>query len=186
MSEYSFSKYLKELREQKNLTIAKLAEDSGVSHTYVSMLENDKRKPTEKVINSLSHALGENEEEAELLKSNMTILSNEDALKVFNKEVERKTNYIVDIMKNSNVISDLRDQVKNAAMTLNLNNILDYFDKKEEVRITNEKRMSGKFVSPDEDIRGIEIHLDGSSLSDEEVKALEYLVLGIQKRRNEK
>ena len=82
------------------------------------------------------------------------------------------------------MISDLREQLKNAEMTLNLNHALNYFTKKEEVRLVHEKRSSGDFVSPDEDLRGIAITLDGKDLTIEEVKALEYLLLGIQKRRN--
>ena len=73
MSEISFSKYLKELREEKNLTIAKLAEKSGVSHTYVSMLERGKRKPTENIIEALSIALGDDAAEADQLKTNMQV-----------------------------------------------------------------------------------------------------------------
>ncbi|MPM48818.1 hypothetical protein SDC9_95545 [bioreactor metagenome] len=184
MSEISFSKYLKELREEKNLTIAKLAEKSGVSHTYVSMLERGKRKPTTNIIEALSNALGDNEEEADLFKTNMEIFSNEDVLKILNDEVEERSNNIVNIIKSSNVISDLRAQLKNAEMTLNLNHALNYFTKKEEVRLVHEKRSAGDFVSPDEDLRGIAITLDGKDLTIEEVKALEYLVLGIQKRRN--
>lgn len=186
MSEISFSKYLKELREEKNLTIAKLAEKSGVSHTYVSMLERGKRKPTTNIIEALSNALGDNEEEAGLFKTNMEIFSNEDVLKILNDEVEERSNNIVNIIKSSNVISDLRAQLKNAEMTLNLNHALNYFTKKEEVRLVHEKRSAGDFVSPDEDLRGIAITLDGKDLTIEEVKALEYLVLGIQKRRNSK
>ena len=81
MSEISFSKYLKELREEKNLTIAKLAEKSGVSHTYVSMLERGKRKPTENIIEALSIALGDDAAEADQLKTNMQVYSNEDVLR---------------------------------------------------------------------------------------------------------
>ena len=184
MSEISFSKYLKELREEKNLTIAKLAEKSGVSHTYVSMLERGKRKPTENIIEALSIALGDDAAEADQLKTNMQVYSNEDVLKILNEEVAERSSHNVHIIKTTNMISDLREQLKNAEMTLNLNHALNYFTKKEELRLVHEKRSSGDFVSPDEDLRGIAITLDGKDLTIEEVKALEYLVLGIQKRRN--
>lgn len=193
MSQHNFAAYLREIRKGKNLTMVELSKAAGVSQSYLSQLENGKSLPTDAVVNKLLIGLTTSVEEQNEIKVEMNnrILLDEsskalDELGAKDSKFTDGDTLLSNLVKQANAITEWNFKIDRANKTVNLNNILDYFDKKEEVRITNEKRMAGKFVSPDDDIRGIEIHLDGSSLSDEEVKALEYLVLGLQKRRNEK
>ncbi|WP_238652337.1 helix-turn-helix domain-containing protein [Paenibacillus piscarius] len=55
-----FGKYLKKLRNERGLTLAQLAEASKVSHSYLSQIENGKKKnfPSSEVLINLSGPLG--------------------------------------------------------------------------------------------------------------------------------
>ncbi|WP_181884622.1 helix-turn-helix domain-containing protein [Neobacillus piezotolerans] len=55
-----FGSYIKKLRKDKGLTLAKLAELSGVSHPYISQIENGKLKsfPSSEVLIKLAKHLG--------------------------------------------------------------------------------------------------------------------------------
>lgn len=54
-----FGKYLKTKREEKNLSMNKLGELTGVTGMYISQLENGKRdKPSIEVLQKLSKSLG--------------------------------------------------------------------------------------------------------------------------------
>jgi len=49
---------LRELRDSRDLTQARLAELSGVSQTYISELELGKKQPTVLILRKLAKALG--------------------------------------------------------------------------------------------------------------------------------
>jgi transcriptional regulator with XRE-family HTH domain len=57
-SHEALGKAIRELRKEKHLSQAKLAERSGLHVTYVSGLENGARNPTWTVLSALSAALG--------------------------------------------------------------------------------------------------------------------------------
>jgi DNA-binding XRE family transcriptional regulator len=50
--------YLKARRKEKGLTITQLSEISGVSHPYISQIENDKFKPSPDILKKLVGPLG--------------------------------------------------------------------------------------------------------------------------------
>lgn len=54
----SISKRIKTFREEKGLSIRQLATGSGMSHTYISSIENGKHQPSVTALNSISDALG--------------------------------------------------------------------------------------------------------------------------------
>ena len=50
---------IKELREKSNMSIRKLASQSGVSYSYLSLLESGKKdNPSAKVLKKIAQALG--------------------------------------------------------------------------------------------------------------------------------
>lgn len=53
-----FGEYLRELRKEKGLTLTQLSEISGVSHPYISQIENDKFKPSPDILKKLAGPLG--------------------------------------------------------------------------------------------------------------------------------
>lgn len=53
----NFSNMLLSLRKDKNLTMVKLSEQSNLSQSYISQLENDRKKPTTEAIKSLASGL---------------------------------------------------------------------------------------------------------------------------------
>lgn len=60
-----FGNFLKEIREQKELSVRKASEKIGISHTYLDSLEKGfdprtkkERKPTPEVLKKLSKGLG--------------------------------------------------------------------------------------------------------------------------------
>lgn len=60
-----FGEYLRSLRQEKGLTLTKLAEESGVSHPYLSQIENGKKNnyPSSEVLIKLAGPLGVDYEE---------------------------------------------------------------------------------------------------------------------------
>lgn len=44
---YEFANYLKEVRTSRKITLVDLAKIAGTSNSYLSQLENAKRKPSE-------------------------------------------------------------------------------------------------------------------------------------------
>jgi transcriptional regulator with XRE-family HTH domain len=63
----SFGEELRKIRKDKNLSIRKVGELSGISHAYLSQIENGKRpKPKPEIINKLSKAL--NQDYVELME----------------------------------------------------------------------------------------------------------------------
>ncbi len=57
MSEETFGKYLNKLRTSRGLTTKQLEIKSGVSNSYISQLENNKRVPKPAILKKLSNAL---------------------------------------------------------------------------------------------------------------------------------
>jgi HTH-type transcriptional regulator, competence development regulator len=56
-----FGQYVKEIRKTKGLSLREAAKRSGVSHPYLSQLENGKNdKPSLEIINKLAKGLGVN------------------------------------------------------------------------------------------------------------------------------
>ncbi|WP_158289463.1 helix-turn-helix domain-containing protein [Paenibacillus flagellatus] len=55
-----FGSYLRSLREKKGLTLSKIAQLSGVSHPYLSQIENGKVKgvPSPEILKKLAEPLG--------------------------------------------------------------------------------------------------------------------------------
>ena len=50
--------FLKELRIKNNLTIMQVEVKAGVSNSYISLIERNKRKPSVKILNKLAKAYG--------------------------------------------------------------------------------------------------------------------------------
>ncbi len=90
---------LKALRTARNLTIDQLAEISGLSKGYISLLENNKRQPSSEVLSVLSQSLnvkitelideGEVSYDLEALLSIMSALSEEDRREVLRDAAAR-------------------------------------------------------------------------------------------------
>lgn len=193
MNQHNFATYLRKIRKSKQLTMVELSKAAGVSQSYLSQLENGKSLPTEAVVNKLLIGLANSVEEQNELQVEMNnrILLDESSKTL--GELEAKESKITDgnillkkLIGQANAISEWNEKINAANKTVNLNNVLNYFKINEEVRSANEKRMSGKFGGMEEDVRRIVIELDDKPLSEEEVKALEYLVIGIQKKRTKK
>ncbi|MGG1520213.1 helix-turn-helix transcriptional regulator [Paenibacillus oryzisoli] len=55
--QYIFGNILKQIRENRGISQEKLAFDSSLDRTYISMLERGKRKPTINTIFSICNAL---------------------------------------------------------------------------------------------------------------------------------
>lgn len=58
MDQESIGGYLKSIRKQRGLTLTKLAEVSGVSHPYISQIENNKFTPSPEILRKLADPLG--------------------------------------------------------------------------------------------------------------------------------
>lgn len=193
MNEFHFANYLREIRKKKKMTMVELSKVTGVSQSYLSQLENGKSLPTDSIVSKLLSGLTDSIAEQDEIKKEMNnrILLDESSKTL--SELEAKSSQLTEgnillskLMGQANAISEWNGKLDTANKTVNLNNVLNYFKKNEEVQTTIEKSLSGKFLGPEVDIRKIVIELDGQPLSNEEVKALEYLVIGIQKNRNKK
>ncbi|MDQ1910281.1 helix-turn-helix transcriptional regulator [Paenibacillus sp. GD4] len=53
----TFGQQLQHLRKQRDMTLRKLAEKSGVSYSLIQSIERDERVPTKEAILSLARAL---------------------------------------------------------------------------------------------------------------------------------
>ena len=193
MNEFHFANYLREIRKKKKMTMVELSKVTGVSQSYLSQLENGKSLPTDSIVSKLLSGLTDSIAEQDEIKKEMNnrILLDESSKTL--SELEAKSSQLTEgnillskLTGQANAISEWNGKLDTANKTVNLNNVLNYFKKNEEVQTTIEKSLSGKFLGPEVDIRKIVIELDGQPLSNEEVKALEYLVIGIQKNRNKK
>lgn len=58
LSMKEYGKWLKELRKEKGMTLVGLAEPSGVSHAYLSQIENGQFKPSSEFLEKLAGPLG--------------------------------------------------------------------------------------------------------------------------------
>ncbi|MDB6353637.1 helix-turn-helix transcriptional regulator [Trichococcus sp. K1Tr] len=193
MNEIHFANYLREIRKKKKMTMVELSKVTGVSQSYLSQLENGKSLPTDSIVSKLLSGLTDSIAEQDEIKKEMNnrILLDESSKTL--SDLEAKSSQLTEgnillskLTSQANAISEWNGKLDTANKTVNLNNVLNYFKKNEEVQTTIEKSLSGKFLGPEVDIRKIAIELDGQPLSNEEVKALEYLVIGIQKNRNKK
>lgn len=77
----TFGQKLKELRVSKNIGIKPLAKKLGISYTYISHLENERKTPSYEFIKKLSKYFKTNEEELKLLSGKLP----EDVLNIFYK-----------------------------------------------------------------------------------------------------
>lgn len=53
----TFGQKIESLRKQRNMTLRKLAEKSGISYSLIQSMVNDQRVPTQEAIHSLARAL---------------------------------------------------------------------------------------------------------------------------------
>lgn len=58
MSNKEIGKHIRSLRKKQGITITQLAEKSGVSHSYISQIENGKFNPSPEILRKLSEPLG--------------------------------------------------------------------------------------------------------------------------------
>lgn len=63
----TFGQKLEQLRKQRNMTLRKLAEKSGISYSLIQFMVKDERIPTKEAIHSLARAL-QYEDTEELLR----------------------------------------------------------------------------------------------------------------------
>lgn len=76
MSPTNLGSYLKTIREGKNVTVRKLAELINFSPTYISSVENNKKKnPSQKFLEAYIYGLAETIEEIREIKRNVNSLS---------------------------------------------------------------------------------------------------------------
>jgi transcriptional regulator with XRE-family HTH domain len=52
-----FSKKLKEIRQQRDISLRKLGEKAGVSYSILNSIENGRFQPSKEIVISLAHAL---------------------------------------------------------------------------------------------------------------------------------
>jgi transcriptional regulator with XRE-family HTH domain len=52
-----FSKKLKELRQQRDISLRKLGEKAGISYSILSSIENGRLQPSKEMVISLAYAL---------------------------------------------------------------------------------------------------------------------------------
>ncbi|HBE8406201.1 MAG: helix-turn-helix transcriptional regulator [Staphylococcus simulans] len=77
MSSFSLGSLLKELREEKNVTVRELAKLINFSYTYISSVENDnKSNPSQKFLESYIYGLAKNSEEIHDMKNKVNNLTN--------------------------------------------------------------------------------------------------------------
>jgi transcriptional regulator with XRE-family HTH domain len=102
-------------------------------------------------------------------------------------EIFRKT-YNLKLSGYANRKSEINYLIHNARRELNLNLILEYFDRKANHNEYQRKQNAGEFVSPNllKEEKPVDIHLDDIKLSDDEVKQLQNIISKIQKNRNKK
>ena len=60
---YSFGGKLKKARQSQNMTLDEIAKKVGLSKSYLSLVENGVKEPSQETIRKLAKALGGNEEE---------------------------------------------------------------------------------------------------------------------------
>jgi transcriptional regulator with XRE-family HTH domain len=53
----TFGQKIEQLRKQRNMTLRKLAEKSGISYSLIQSMINDERVPAKEAISSLARAL---------------------------------------------------------------------------------------------------------------------------------
>ena len=84
MSSMNLGSYLKSVREEKNVTVRSLAELIKFSPTYISSVENNKKKnPSQKFLEAYIYGLAETIEDIREIKKNVNSLSEN---KYFNDE----------------------------------------------------------------------------------------------------
>ncbi|QRN92057.1 helix-turn-helix transcriptional regulator [Mammaliicoccus sciuri] len=84
MSSMNLGSYLKSVREEKNITVRSLAELIKFSPTYISSVENNKKKnPSQKFLEAYIYGLAETIEDIREIKKNVNSLSEN---KYFNDE----------------------------------------------------------------------------------------------------
>lgn len=54
----NIARKIRDLREKKGMSQADLGKRAGLSTTYISLVESEKKSPTLKSLNKISHALG--------------------------------------------------------------------------------------------------------------------------------
>jgi transcriptional regulator with XRE-family HTH domain len=58
MTKLSFGENLRITRKEKKLTVQAVADACGVSRSYITLIENNKRLPGKKIISKIAAALG--------------------------------------------------------------------------------------------------------------------------------
>lgn len=58
MVHLNLGQHLRSLRKNRGLTLTELAKQSGVSHPYISQVENDKFKPSPEILRKIAEPLG--------------------------------------------------------------------------------------------------------------------------------
>lgn len=81
----SLGKAIKIIREAKGMSLGSIASESQLSVPYLSLVENDKRKPSLDVIERLAHTLGIPVEPLILIgsKQNIALHSTNDSINRF-------------------------------------------------------------------------------------------------------
>lgn len=171
----SLGDYMKYIRKMHNVTMTDLSKQAEVSQPYLSLIENNKNKPSDEIIEKLSDGL------AQITDSNkkdlIRVITN--ARSYFSREnIKRAT-------LEFNKQSEVNSQIARADTTLNMNYILDFFDRKRLVEENIKRRDNGEFIDPSDIFTTYKVMLDHEQMSDEEVNLIRILLLGIQKYRKE-
>lgn len=166
--------FFKYVRKFNKITMNELAEKAGISQPYLSLIENNKNKPSEDVIDKIASAI-----------SSITGTVDEEELKQLlvgaYKHFDRKN--LRQLMLKVNTESSHSHALEMSDDTLNLNHILDYFVRKKEVEETNRKIASGEFIDIIDKTSNYNIMLDGKKLNETEIIILRTLLLGIKETR---
>ncbi|WP_028273896.1 helix-turn-helix domain-containing protein [Atopococcus tabaci] len=174
----SLGDFFKYVRKSYNVTMTDLAKNSGVSQPYLSLIENNKNIPSDIVISKISNGITKITEQQEDEKELEDILY--QARNHFNQENVKK------LILAANKDSDYKRQLYLAEKTVNLNHVLNYFSMKEKVKENIKKREQGEFIDPGADLAGYSIKLDEKELTEDEIRSLETMVLGIREKRNQR
>ncbi len=72
MEPIEFGKEIRALRKEKGMTLAELSRESGISHPYLSQIENGKFTPSPEILKKLSGPLGKSHAELMVLAGHVT------------------------------------------------------------------------------------------------------------------
>lgn len=154
MSE-TFGEFLRKSRKEKGLTLIELSKKSGVSNPYISQIENNKFKPTPKILEKLANGL---EIDYMILMKEAGFLDQTVAMTYFSQEGEGRN--VVKFEMLENFINMFSLEIKNAINEEEINDAKEAFTEIFHAMMTNYKL--DEILAP-----GVDVKLSGEELTEE-------------------